>query len=90
MQTYKKSLSLHRLLSNMMKKQVLLFVAALLMLASCNQQQTFNINVNLANADGQTVYLQKAGQTLDSAVIRPMPTDKRFIYKKRAKRLIQQ
>ena len=52
-----------------MKKQMLLFMAALLTLASCNQQQTFNINVNLANADGQTVYLQKAGQTLDSAVI---------------------
>jgi hypothetical protein len=52
-----------------MKKQVLLFVAAILTLASCNQQQNFNINVNLANADGQTVYLQKAGQTLDSAVI---------------------
>ena len=31
--------------------------------------ETFNINVNLANADGQTVYLQKDGQTLDSAVI---------------------
>lgn len=52
-----------------MKKQVLLFLAALLMMASCNQQKTFNINVNLANADGQTVYLQKSGQTLDSAVI---------------------
>ena len=52
-----------------MKKQVLLFVAAILTLASCNQQQNFNINVNLANADGQTVYLQKAGQTLDSVVI---------------------
>ena len=43
-----------------MKKQMLLFMAALLTLASCNQQQTFNINVNLANADGQTVYLQKS------------------------------
>ena len=53
---------------NIMKK-ALLFAAAVVMLAACNQQQTFKINVNLANADGQTIYLQKAGQTLDSAVI---------------------
>ena len=42
---------------------------AVTFLAACNKQQTFKINVNLANADGQTVYLQKAGQTIDSAVI---------------------
>ena len=55
----------------MMKKYGLYLVAAL-MLAACNRQpavETFNINVDLANADGQTLYLQKAGQTLDSAVI---------------------
>lgn len=55
----------------MMKKFFLPF-AAVLMLAACNRQpavETFNINVDLANADGQTLYLQKAGQILDSAVI---------------------
>lgn len=31
--------------------------------------ETFNINVDIANADGQTVYLQKDGQTLDSATL---------------------
>ena len=51
-----------------MKKLILLTMAVTL-LAACNKQQTFKINVNLANADGQTVYLQKAGQTIDSAVI---------------------
>jgi len=51
-----------------MKKLILLAVAVV-MLASCNKQQTFKINVNLSNADGQIVYLQKAGQVLDSAVI---------------------
>ena len=41
------------------------------MMAACHspKEPQFNIHVNLANADGQTVYLQKAGQTLDSAVI---------------------
>ena len=32
-------------------------------------EQTFKINVNFANADGQWVYLQKDGQVLDSAAI---------------------
>ena len=50
-------------------KKLLLCAVAVLMLAACNRQATFKINVNLANADVQTVYLQKAGQTLDSAVI---------------------
>ena len=36
---------------------------------STPKTETFKINVNLANADGKTVYLQKDGQTLDSAVI---------------------
>ena len=51
-------------------KKAFLFAAALVFLAACNQQPTFNINVNLANADGETIYLLKAGQTLDSAVIK--------------------
>ena len=54
---------------NNMKKAFLL-AAAIVMLAACNQQPTFKINVNLANADGKTVYLQQAGQVIDSAVIR--------------------
>ena len=52
-----------------MKKQIILIAVALLAMASCNKQQTFKINVNLANADQQTVYLQKTGQVIDSAVI---------------------
>ena len=36
---------------------------------STPKTETFKVNVNLANADGQTVYLQKDGQVLDSAVI---------------------
>ena len=50
-------------------KKLILLTMAVTFLAACNKQQTFKINVNLANADGQTVYLQKAGQTIDSAVI---------------------
>ena len=50
-------------------KKLFLYLAAVLLLSSCNKQQTFKININLANADGQFVYLQKSGQTLDSAVI---------------------
>ena len=54
-----------------MKKAFLFLAAAALMMAACHspKEPQFNIHVNLANADGQTVYLQKAGQTLDSAVI---------------------
>ena len=39
------------------------------MMASCNQQQTFNINVDLANTEGKTVYLQNEGVVLDSALL---------------------
>ena len=54
-----------------MKKAFLFLAAAILLMASCtsNKKPQFNINVNLANADGKTVYLQKGGQTIDSAVI---------------------
>ena len=39
-------------------------------MVSCTPKEPqFKINVNLANADGKTVYLQKSGQVLDSAVI---------------------
>jgi peroxiredoxin len=55
-----------------MKTRILLIVVASIILAACNSKpetKTFQVNVNLANADGQTVYLQKDGQVLDSAVI---------------------
>lgn len=55
-----------------MMKKYLLPLAAVLVLAACNQQpavDTFPIHVDLANADGQTLYLQKAGQTVDSAIV---------------------
>ena len=51
-----------------MKKQ-LLFLMVVIAMASCNRQQTFKINVNLANADGQIVYLQHSCQIIDSAKI---------------------
>lgn len=53
-----------------MKKQ-LLYVIAIIMMAACttHKEPQFKISVNLANADDKTVYLQKAGQKLDSAVI---------------------
>ena len=55
-----------------MKTRYLVFAAMAILLATCTSKsktETFKINVNLANADGQTVYLQKDGQTLDSATI---------------------
>ena len=55
-----------------MKTKLILLGARALGLFACTSKpktETFKINVNLANADGQTVYLQKDGQVLDSAVI---------------------
>ena len=55
-----------------MKTKLFLLGALALGLFACTSKpevQTFKVNVNLANADGQTVYLQKDGQVLDSAVI---------------------
>ena len=55
-----------------MKTKTFLFAVVAIVLAACNSKpetKTFQVNVNLANADGQTVYLQKDGQMLDSAVI---------------------
>ena len=55
-----------------MKTKLFLLGALALGLFACTSQpevKTFKVNVNLANADGQTVYLQKDGQVLDSAVI---------------------
>lgn len=61
---------MHIQLMKNMKNKALLWVAIALMMAACTDKEPqFKINVNLANADGQTVYLQKAGQVLDSAVI---------------------
>ena len=50
----------------------MLIAAAAIILAACTstpKTETFTVNVNLANADGKMVYLQKDGQVLDSAVI---------------------
>ena len=54
-----------------MKTKSLLWAAMILMMAACTSQKEpqFNIKVNLANADGQTVYLQHDGQVIDSTVI---------------------
>jgi len=55
-----------------MKTRTLLIAVAAIILTACTstpKTETFKVNVNLANADGQTVYLQKDGQVLDSAVI---------------------
>ena len=55
-----------------MKTKLFLLGALALGLFACTSKpvvKTFKVNVNLANADGKTVYLQKDGQVLDSAVI---------------------
>ena len=54
-----------------MKNKTLLLAAAALLMVACNspKEPQFKINVNLANADGKTVYLQHGGQVVDSAVI---------------------
>ena len=50
-------------------KNLFLVLAATLVLASCNQPNTFTIHVDLANTEGKTVFLQNDGQVLDSAVL---------------------
>jgi len=55
-----------------MKTRNLLVIAAACVMFACTSKpevESFKVNVNLANADGQTVYLQKDGRVLDSAVI---------------------
>ena len=55
-----------------MKTRTFLFALLAIGLFACTSNpktETFKVNVNLANADGQIVYLQKDGQILDSAVI---------------------
>ena len=55
-----------------MKTKLILFGVLTLGLFACTstpKTEIFKVNVNLANADGKMVYLQKDGQTLDSAVI---------------------
>ena len=53
-----------------MKNKSLFFAATLLMMTACTTKEPhFNINVNLANADGKTIYLQKTGHVIDSAVL---------------------
>ena len=56
-----------------MKARTFIIAAIAFTLAACTSkpksEETFKVNVNLANADGQTVYLQKDGQVIDSATI---------------------
>lgn len=53
-----------------MKNKSLLFAAVLIVMAACTEKQPqFKINVDLANTEGKTVYLQKDGKALDSAVL---------------------
>ena len=53
-----------------MKNKSLLFAAVLIVMAACTEKQPqFKINVDLANTEGKTVYLQKDGKVLDSAVL---------------------
>ncbi len=62
----------HSKITHDMKTKLFLLGALALGLFACTSKpevKTFKVNVNLANADGQTVYLQKDGQVLDSAVI---------------------
>jgi len=55
----------------MKTRNLIIFATALIFVActSTPKTETFKVNVNIANADGQTVYLQKDGQVIDSAVI---------------------
>ena len=53
-----------------MKTKSILLAALALGLFACTSKpktETFNINVDLANTESQTIYLQKNGQVLDSA-----------------------
>lgn len=53
-------------------KRYVIYFAVLALLSACTSKptvETFSVYVDLANADGQTIYLQKAGQVIDSAVI---------------------
>ena len=55
-----------------MKSKLILLATLALGFFACTSKpetKTFKVNVNLANADGKTVYLQKDDQVLDSAVI---------------------
>ena len=56
-----------------MKKYLILALAMVAMLASCNKTKQFNVNVNLDNSNGQTVYLAKIADGnpvgVDTAVI---------------------
>ena len=55
-----------------MKSKLILLATLALGLFACTSKpetQTFKVSLDLANADGKTVYLQKDGQVLDSAVI---------------------
>ncbi len=55
-----------------MKTKALFIAVVSLIMAACTSKPetpTFKVNVDLANADGKMVYLQKDGRALDSAVL---------------------
>ncbi len=55
-----------------MKTKLILLTTLVLGIFACTSKpetETFKVCVNLANADGQTIYLQKDGQILDSTTI---------------------
>ena len=61
---------MHVLISKIMQNKFLLFIAIILMMTACGEKgPQFKINVDLANTEGKTVYLQKSDQKLDSAVL---------------------
>ena len=56
-----------KIISHAMKTKLILFVTLALGLFACTSKpeiKTFKVNVNLANADGQTVYLPKMDKPL--------------------------
>ena len=63
-----------------MKTHVSFLMAAIMMLAACTSNKDaktttkaepqFKIHANFSNAEGQMIYLQKAGQMLDSVVVK--------------------
>lgn len=57
-----------------MKKLLFTLIAAVLILGGCNKSEQFKVNLNLDNADQQTVYLYKVvdgtGVCIDSAVFK--------------------
>ena len=61
-----------QLIPHAMNTRNILLVLLSIGLFACTSKpktETFNINVDLSNTEGQTIYLQKDGQVLDSAML---------------------